>query len=141
MRRPINLGHDRKTPLVLGYPNGDDARLVEGTGLYLAVRKGDRRWVTGSAVQNGLMSGVLINVDTGDPPPMSPAQLQAAVAAEPADSPPVGAVPADAALTALRAAPAAAAAPKTPAAADGAPAKKRPAKKRAPVKKAAPKKA
>lgn len=139
MRRPIHLGHDRKTPLVLGFANGDDARYVEGTGLYLAVRKGDRRWVTGTAVQNGLRSGVLINVETGDPPAMSPAQLQAAVAAEPDDRPPVAAVPADAALTALRAAPAAAAAPRTPQAASPAPApaKKKAAKKRAPAKKAA----
>lgn len=140
MRKPINLGHDRKTPLVLGFANGDDARYVEGTGLYLAVRKGDRRWVTGSAVQNGLMSGVLINVDTGDPPAMSPAQLQAAAAAEPADRPPVAAVPADAALSGLRAAPAAAAAPRAPQAPDRAPAKKA-AKKRAPAKKSAAKKA
>lgn len=138
MRRPINLGHDRKTPLVLGFANGDDARLVEGTGLYLAVRKGDRRWVTGTAVQNGLRSGVLINIDTDDPPALSPAQLDAAVAAEPADRPAVGAVPADAALTALRAAPAATAAPKQPATTAGVPAKKRPAKKRAAPKKTAP---
>jgi hypothetical protein len=63
MSRPRgNLGHSETAPLVLGADNGDDPVLVEGTGLFLSVRKGDRRWVTGTAVQNGLQLGVLIRV-------------------------------------------------------------------------------
>ena len=110
MRRPVNLGHDSKSPLVLGQPNGDPARFVEGTGLYLAVRKGDQRWVTGTAVQGGLQSGVLIDVHTDAAPAMSDKQLAAAAATEPVESTTVAAVPADADLAGLAPAPKAAAA-------------------------------
>lgn len=60
--RPTQLGHSSGSPLILGAVNGAPARLVEGTGLYLSVRKGTRRWVTGTAVQAGLQSGVLVEV-------------------------------------------------------------------------------
>jgi len=138
MRRPINLGHDAKTPLILGQPNDEPARFIEGTGLYLAIRKGDQRWVTGTAVQPGLQSGVLIDVHTGDGPALSDSQLEAAAAAEPAESAPAASVPADADLAALEPAPKPAAAKKA-AAKPAAKAAPKPAAK-APAKKAAPKK-
>jgi len=140
-RPPINLGHDQDRPLVLGAPNDADARYVEGTGLFLAVRKGDRRWVTGDAVDDGLRSGVLVMVYTGDSPAMSPDQLAHASKGQTAEAETSSPAPPDTKLDSLPATPAAeppkkpVQPPKTQQAA-----KKAPAKRKAPVKKAAAKK-
>lgn len=94
MSRPrTQLGHDELTPLVLGVVNDADAVLVEGTGLFMAVRKGDRRWVTGSMVRKGLATGSLIQVLTGREPAMTDAQLSEASAGDPLPEPPTAAPP------------------------------------------------
>lgn len=96
-RRPIHLGYEQEHPLILGVPNDAAPVLVEGTGLFLAVRKGDRRWVTGSAVATGLQSGVLIQVHTGNEAPLELAPKGAVDIPAPSTSP----APADADLSAL----------------------------------------
>lgn len=133
MRPPTHLGHERATPLILGYPNGEPAKLVEGTGLYLAVRKGDRRWVTGTAVAAGLRSGVLIDAiafigATDAPSPIDDVVASSTVAET--SGPHTPPVPADTGLSGLRAAASATPLPKAP---------KRPTKKGAAKKVAAKK--
>lgn len=146
MSRPVTqLGHDQDRPLILGAPNNADARYVEGTGLFMAVRKGDRRWVTGEAVDTGLRSGVLMMVYTGDSPALSPDQLAKASQGQTVEPETfqVTSAPPDANLDSLPAAPPkvmadpdAPAPPKTQQVAK----KKAPAKRKAAVKKAAAKK-
>jgi len=135
-RRPVHLGYEADQPLILGVENGAAARLVEGTGLFLAVRKGDRRWVTGDAVNKGLRQGVLIAVYTGDEPAVEVDEIH--VSTESVVPEPVNTAPADADLAALHreheavlqgAEPKLAAAPAKKAPAKKAAAKKAPAKK------------
>lgn len=100
-RKPVHLGYEKTTPLVLGPADGSPPRYVEGTGLYLAVRKGERRWVTGAAVAGGLIRGSLIQVlDPTSPQVSAPTQPQAA-AAEVMDTVFEPPVPPDADLGAL----------------------------------------
>lgn len=47
-------------PTVLGEPTGDDPVQVYSTGMFMSLRKGETRWVTGSAVEMGLDSGSLM---------------------------------------------------------------------------------
>lgn len=141
-RRPTHLGYEQNAPLILGVPNDAPAKLVEGTGLFLAVRKGDRRWVTGGAVAQGLQSGVLVQVYTGDEAPLTEQEMGQTGPVE-IPAPSTTPAPADADLAELHrrheavlqgAEPA-----PTPAPAKAAPVKKA-APKKAPVKKATAKK-
>lgn len=56
-------GHTADRPTVLGEANGEPAIQVYATGLYEGVRKGDVRWVTGTAVQPGLDTGNIVEID------------------------------------------------------------------------------
>lgn len=55
-------GHRQDRPTLIGESNGDDAIQVYATGLYEGVRKGQVRWVTGTGVQAGLDSGVIVQI-------------------------------------------------------------------------------
>ncbi len=62
--QPGNHGHSEDRPKLLGRPDGAGAVLVEATGAYEGLRAGERRWVTGSAVDRGLSLGILLEVHT-----------------------------------------------------------------------------
>ena len=73
-------GHIEDRPTVLGIPNDEPAIQVYATGLYEGIRKGVVRWVTGTGVETGLRSGVLVRVGEMDEP--STAQYDAAAEVE-----------------------------------------------------------
>lgn len=79
-----NHGHFEDRPKLLGRPDGAHAILVEATGAYEGLRAGERRWVTGSAVDRGLSLGILLEVDSAPKPKATKPDVQVVV--EPASS-------------------------------------------------------
>lgn len=67
-------GQSADQPTILGESNDESAIQVYATGLYEGIRKGDVRWVTGTAVAAGLRSGVIIEV--ADTTPDSRADIE-----------------------------------------------------------------
>jgi len=57
-------GKTPEQPTVLGKPNGDEPVQVYATGLYKSLMKGETRWVTGDAVDDGLDNGVIVLIGT-----------------------------------------------------------------------------
>lgn len=124
-QRPIHLGYEAKAPLILGDVNKADPILVESTGLFMSLRKGQQRWVTGSAVQAGFAAGNLISASDSTAR-MDTSPVTVATAPAPAPEPSVGPVPPEPVEPEPKPAP--------KAAHTKAPAKKAAAKKSAPVK-------
>lgn len=61
-------GDTAERAMRLGDANGADAIYVESTGYFHGLRVGERRWVTGSAVDEGVDIGMLVELhEDGEP--------------------------------------------------------------------------
>jgi hypothetical protein len=64
-----NHGETAERPLVIGTANGADPIFVEATGAYNGMRVHDRRYVTGTGVDEGVDIGILVEIQPDDGTP------------------------------------------------------------------------
>lgn len=58
-------GYSSDRPLVLGQPDGSLAIEVVANGVFQGLRTNEQRWVTGTAVDDGLAIGIIIPIESG----------------------------------------------------------------------------